>query len=157
MPLARIQRHAILLRCFPLNPSARPVTVIRANVSQQNRDMQRPFMRQHSPWNTFKFVIVNTALSRVRGDYRRGLDSCLDLLTTYAHHSELRVITVLSLVSTLYRSPQHPLSLLPSLLCLHKPFPSNGLQQWGFFSFLHSSSVFTVFRTELSCQLTTPN
>jgi hypothetical protein len=33
------------------------------------------------------------------------------LLTTYIHHSELQVLTVLSLISTLYKSQQHPLSL----------------------------------------------
>jgi hypothetical protein len=35
----------------------------------------------------------------------------MDLLTTYTHDSELQVITALSLISTLYKSPQHPLSL----------------------------------------------
>jgi hypothetical protein len=48
-------------------------------------------------------------------DYRRGVDWWIDLLTTYTHHSELPVITALSLISTLYKSPQHPLSL--SLAC----------------------------------------
>jgi hypothetical protein len=42
----------------------------------------------------------------------------LDFLTTGTHHSELQVITALSLISTLYKSPQHPLSLFSSLLCL---------------------------------------
>jgi hypothetical protein len=35
----------------------------------------------------------------------------LDLLTTYTHHSQLKVITALSLISTLYKSPQQPLCL----------------------------------------------
>jgi hypothetical protein len=35
----------------------------------------------------------------------------LDLLNTCTHHSELQVITALSLISTLYKSQQHPLSL----------------------------------------------
>jgi hypothetical protein len=35
-----------------------------------------------------------------------GLDE-FDLLTTYAHHSELQLITVLSLTYTLYSSPLH--------------------------------------------------
>jgi hypothetical protein len=39
-------------------------------------------------------------------------------------NSELQVITVLSLISTLYKSPQHQLSLFPAC-CLHQPFPSN--------------------------------
>jgi hypothetical protein len=38
----------------------------------------------------------------------------LDLLTTYTHHSELHVTTALPLISTLYKSPQHPLSLFPT-------------------------------------------
>jgi hypothetical protein len=35
----------------------------------------------------------------------------LDLLFTCKHHSELRVITAPLLISTIHRSPQHPLSL----------------------------------------------
>jgi hypothetical protein len=35
-------------------------------------------------------------------------------LTIYAHHSELQVITALSLTSILYKSPRHPLSLFPA-------------------------------------------
>jgi hypothetical protein len=34
----------------------------------------------------------------------------MDLFTTYTHHSELQVSTALSLICTLYTSPQHPLS-----------------------------------------------
>jgi hypothetical protein len=48
-------------------------------------------------------------------DCRRGIDWWMDLLTTYAHNSELQVITALSLISTIHRSPQHSLSL--SLAC----------------------------------------
>jgi hypothetical protein len=44
-------------------------------------------------------------------NYRRGSDWWVDLLTTYTYHSELQVITALSLISTLYKSPQHLLSL----------------------------------------------
>jgi hypothetical protein len=43
-----------------------------------------------------------------------GMDWWVELLTTYTHHSELQVITALSLISTLYKSPQHPLSLFPA-------------------------------------------
>jgi hypothetical protein len=39
------------------------------------------------------------------------MDWWMDLLTTYIRHSELHVITALSLISTLYKSPQHPLFL----------------------------------------------
>jgi hypothetical protein len=38
----------------------------------------------------------------------------MDLLTTYTHHSEIQAITALSLISTLYKSPQHPLSHFPA-------------------------------------------
>jgi hypothetical protein len=37
-----------------------------------------------------------------------------DLLTTYTHAPELQEITALSLISTIHRSPQHPLSLFPA-------------------------------------------
>jgi hypothetical protein len=47
-------------------------------------------------------------------DYRRGMDCWMDLLTTYIHHSELQVITAPPLISTLYRSSQHLLSLFPA-------------------------------------------
>jgi hypothetical protein len=49
----------------------------------------------------------------------------MDLLTIYTHHSELQEITALPLISTLYKSPQHPLSF-SSLLCFKQPFPGNG-------------------------------
>jgi hypothetical protein len=35
----------------------------------------------------------------------------MDILTIYSHDSELQALTTLSLISTLYKSPQHPLSL----------------------------------------------
>jgi hypothetical protein len=38
----------------------------------------------------------------------------MDLLTTYTHHSELQVITALSLTSPIHILPQHPLSPLPA-------------------------------------------
>jgi hypothetical protein len=47
-------------------------------------------------------------------DYRQDLDWWLDLLTTYTHHLEIQVITALSLISTLYKSPQHQLSFFPT-------------------------------------------
>jgi hypothetical protein len=37
-------------------------------------------------------------------DYRRDMDWWIDLLTTYTHHSELHIITALSLISTLHKS-----------------------------------------------------
>jgi hypothetical protein len=50
-------------------------------------------------------------LSQFRSDYTRGSDWSTDLLTTYTHHSELEAIIAPSLISTLYKTPQHPLSL----------------------------------------------
>jgi hypothetical protein len=44
-------------------------------------------------------------------DYRRGMDCILDLMTTYTHDSELQAITEPPLISTIHKSPQHPLSL----------------------------------------------
>jgi hypothetical protein len=35
----------------------------------------------------------------------------MDLLTTYIHDSKLHAITAPSLISTIHKSPQHPLSL----------------------------------------------
>jgi hypothetical protein len=49
----------------------------------------------------------------------------MDLLTTYTHHLELQVITVLLLIFTLYSSLLHPLRF-SSLLCLNHLFPGNG-------------------------------
>jgi hypothetical protein len=53
-------------------------------------------------------------------DYRWGMVWWMDLLTTYTHHSELQVITALSLISTIHRSPQHPLSFFqPAVINSH--------------------------------------
>jgi hypothetical protein len=38
----------------------------------------------------------------------------MNLLIAYIHHSEVQVITALSLISAHYKSPQHPLSLFPA-------------------------------------------
>jgi hypothetical protein len=45
----------------------------------------------------------------------------LDLLTTYTHHSELQVVTVPLLNSTIHRSPQHPLCVFPAC-CVFNSF-----------------------------------
>jgi hypothetical protein len=36
--------------------------------------------------------------------------TALDLLTTYTHHSELQVVTALTLITTLYKSLAHAVS-----------------------------------------------
>jgi hypothetical protein len=59
-------------------------------------------------------------------DYRSCLDWRIDLLTTYTHHSEPHVITALSLISTLYKSPQH-------LLSLFQPAVSSPAVSWQWF------------------------
>jgi hypothetical protein len=53
------------------------------------------------------------------------LDSRLGLLITLTHDSWLHLIIAPSLISTLYKSLQHTLSLF-SLLCFHQSFPVNG-------------------------------
>jgi hypothetical protein len=35
----------------------------------------------------------------------------MDLLTIYTHYSEVQIITAPPLISTIHKSPQHPLSL----------------------------------------------
>jgi hypothetical protein len=37
-------------------------------------------------------------------DYRRGMDWWINLLPTYAHHSQLQVITAVTLISTIHKS-----------------------------------------------------
>jgi hypothetical protein len=44
----------------------------------------------------------------------------MDSLTAYTHDSELQSVTAPPLISTLYKSPQHPLSLCqPAVLTSH--------------------------------------
>jgi hypothetical protein len=43
----------------------------------------------------------------------------------HLHNLELQAITAPLLISTIHKSPQHPLSF-SSLLCLHQPFPGIG-------------------------------
>jgi hypothetical protein len=59
------------------------------------------------------FVVELSRNSWCRGDYnRRGLDWWMNLLTTCTRDSELRVITAPSIISTIRRLSQHPLSLI---------------------------------------------
>jgi hypothetical protein len=46
----------------------------------------------------------------------------MNLLTTFTHHSELQVITAPPLITTLYKSPQHLLSLFPACCVLTSHF-----------------------------------
>jgi hypothetical protein len=45
-------------------------------------------------------------------DYRRGLDCWVDSLASYTHDLELQIITAPPPISTIHKSPQHPLSSL---------------------------------------------
>jgi hypothetical protein len=63
------------------------------------------------------------------------MDWILDLLTTYTHHSELQVITALSLVSALYKSQQYLLHVrwVPchhGMACPQVVDEGDGLQIW---------------------------
>jgi hypothetical protein len=69
----------------------------------------------------------------------------LDLLTTYTHDTELQVITALSLISTLNKSQQHPLSLFQPAVSS----PAVPWQQWRFFSFTSLGSIVTASLAEL--------
>jgi hypothetical protein len=67
-------------------------------------------------------------------------------LTTYTHHLELQVITVLSLISTLYKSPQHSRSLFPVccvFISCSLPIASNN----GDSSALHAQVLFSQLPT----------
>jgi hypothetical protein len=47
-------------------------------------------------------------------DYRRGLDWWIDLLTTHIYDSKIQTITTPPLISTIHKSPQHPLRVFPA-------------------------------------------
>jgi hypothetical protein len=65
----------------------------------------------------------------------------MGLLITRTHHSELHVITALSLIFTLYKSPQHPLSLHPACCVFISHFLATA-SNWRFFSFPRSRRYF---------------
>jgi hypothetical protein len=56
------------------------------------------------------------------GDYRRGLDLWMNLLSIYAHDSELQAITAPPLKSTNHKSTQHPLSLFEAAVSSAVPW-----------------------------------
>jgi hypothetical protein len=61
-----------------------------------------PVSRKYAPHKYSRVVLSN---------HRRGLDWILDFLTTYRHEQELQAITAPPLISTIHKSPRHPLSL----------------------------------------------
>jgi hypothetical protein len=89
-------------------------------------------------------------LSQIVCDCRQGEKWWMDLLTTYTHNSELEVITALSLISALYKSPQHPLSLFPAsyiLISCSLATDSNSANS----SASHASgSIFTAYLAEIN-------
>jgi hypothetical protein len=95
------------------------VVVILSKIVSNNERISSNFksFKVHKKYTfcfSYKTVISSykkMILSRFMGDYRRGMDSWMDLLTTYKHHPELQGITAPSLISKLYISPQQLLSL----------------------------------------------
>jgi hypothetical protein len=88
-------------------------------------------------------------------DYRQGVIWWMDLLTTYTHHSELQLITELSLIYILYKSPQHPLNFLPASYVFNSRSLTSALtleipQPPALKSYLHSRPL----RNLVYCQLT---
>jgi hypothetical protein len=73
--------------------------------------MHFSFMRATCPYVILLDLFILIILSRFRGDYRRGLDWWMDLLTTYTHDSELQAITATPIIPTVHKSPQHTRSL----------------------------------------------
>jgi hypothetical protein len=72
-------------------------------------------------------ITQKTIMSHVRVTINGVLDWRLDLLTTLINDSWLHLIIAPLLISTLYKSLQHMLSLC-SLLCLHQSFPGKSSQ-----------------------------
>jgi hypothetical protein len=97
-------------------------------------------------------------LSRLRGDYRRGIHWWTHLLTTYTHHSELQIITALSLIFIHYKSSQHPLSLFPAccvFISRSLAMTSNNEDSWASSAQVLSSQP-PVQDSALNWQLTGP-
>jgi hypothetical protein len=65
-------------------------------------------------FNVLEYVTIDGVLAWI-----------LDLVTTHTHNLDVQAITAPPLISTIHKSPQHPVSF-SSLLCLHQPFPGNG-------------------------------
>jgi hypothetical protein len=81
------------------------------------------------------------------------MDSILDLLTPCTHHSELRVITAPPLISTLYRSLQHPLGLSQPSVSSTAPWQCLLTVEILQLPALRSSYHSRPCRTLISCQL----
>jgi hypothetical protein len=76
-------------------------------------------------FSEFSLSMEYIILSRVRVVLDGVLYLILDLLTTLTHNSQLHLIMAPSLISTLYRSLQHALSLLqPAVSSLDNDYSS---------------------------------
>jgi hypothetical protein len=92
--------------------------------------------------------ILTSTIVNIYGYYRRGVDRWMDLLTTYTHHSELQVITALSVISTFCKSLQHPLSLFETSIIVswQRLLTEKKIQLHALSLYLHSFSC----RTQLN-------
>jgi hypothetical protein len=79
-------------------------------------------------------------------------DWILDLLTTYTHDSQIQVITSPPLISTIHKSPQHPLGLFQPAVSL-PAVPWKRLLTMEILQLHALKSLFTDSHTELSCNL----
>jgi hypothetical protein len=89
------------------------------------------------------------------GDYRQGIDWWMNLLTACTHQSHLQVITLLSLISTFYKSSQHLLSLFqPAVSSPVVPWQRflrvEMLQLHAFTSLCYSSPCRTLVNSQLN-------
>jgi hypothetical protein len=78
-----------------------------------------------SPSWDLKFSTFINIVTIYECGYRRGIDWIIGFIDhLYTQHGSTRNYSAIA-ISTLYGSPQHPLSF-SSLLCLHQPFPGKG-------------------------------
>jgi hypothetical protein len=91
--------------------------------------------------------------------YRRGMDWILHLLTHYAHHAELQVITAPPLISILHSSLQNPLrffqSAVSTAVSWQRLLTVEILQLPALWSSCHSRPC-RILVNSLNCQLSTP-
>jgi hypothetical protein len=67
----------------------------------------------------------------------------------------MQLITALSLICTLYNSPQHPLTLFPACSVISRSLAPKSNS--GDSSATRAQVVFTAYRSELNFQVTTTN
>jgi hypothetical protein len=96
MITSRLSKSTMII---PLLGSNLMVHNLRSSTTQSNRSINP--------------TTSDTSCHNLGWHYRRGLDWCMDVLTTYKHHLELQIITALSLMLTIFKSTQHALSPFP--------------------------------------------